>query len=163
MGVGEDKKRVANARSPDRSTDDVAQHRRVKGRGDWASSGGLDDVESALPETLDLSGRTDVSSTAIRILLDAQPKTSILKLDGCLGLGDDSMDIINSVLGVHVTELSLVGCTQLKGDALMLNFHKKFPCLHTLNVRGCQIENKDKALMIVSRTICGLPRIEIRS
>jgi len=84
MGVGEDKKRVANARSPDRSTDDLAQHRRVKGRGDWASSGGLDDVESALPETLDLSGRTDVSSTAIRILLDAQPKTSILKLDGCL-------------------------------------------------------------------------------
>ena len=55
------------------------------------------------------------------------------------GLGDDSMDIINSVLGVHVTELSLVGCTQLKGDALMLNFHKKFPCLHTLNVRSLPV------------------------
>ena len=84
MGIGEDKKRVAKTRSPDRSTDDVAQHRRVKGRSEWASSGGLDDVESALPETLDLSGRNDVSSAAMRILLDAQPKTSILKLDGCL-------------------------------------------------------------------------------
>ena len=50
------------------------------------------------------------------------------------GLGDDSIDIICSLLGQRLTQLSLAGCTQLSSEYLMLHFHDKFPCLHTLDV-----------------------------
>ena len=50
------------------------------------------------------------------------------------GLDEASLDWVCHTLGPHITELSLAGCTQLAGDTLMLRFHDKFPCLHTLNV-----------------------------
>jgi hypothetical protein len=82
-GVGGGK-RVADRRSPD-SMADSAQNRRVKrAGGSWADSGGLDDVEAALPETLDLSGRAELTTQAMRLLIVEQPRTCILKLDGCL-------------------------------------------------------------------------------
>jgi hypothetical protein len=49
-------------------------------------------------------------------------------------LGDDSIDLVRAVLGGHITELSLAGCTQLSNNA-MRHFDTQFPCLHTLNVR----------------------------
>ena len=50
------------------------------------------------------------------------------------GLGDDSIECVRAVLGAHITELSLAGCTQLSSK-MMQQFDKQFPCLHTLNVR----------------------------
>ena len=80
------KKRIADRRSPDRSVRDEEPHRRVR-RGKesaWAEARGMDDVEAALPETLDLSGRAELSTAAMHELLVAQPRTSILRLDGCV-------------------------------------------------------------------------------
>ena len=83
-----DKKRVADRRSPERTVCD-GEHRRVRRGGQggsWAEARGLDDVEAALPEMLDLSGRAELSTAAMHELIAAQPRTSILRLDGCVVL-----------------------------------------------------------------------------
>jgi hypothetical protein len=81
----EEKKRVVERRSPDREED--KGRRRVKGRGDGGSAlgrdGGLDEIEAALPEMLDLSGRNDLRTAELMQLIEANPRASILKLDGC--------------------------------------------------------------------------------
>ena len=144
----EAKKRTVSAHS----------NRRVKVRSsDGGCSVRMDEVEAALPETLDLTGRADLSTEGMNALIAAAPHTSILKLDGCLGLGDDMIDCVCKVLGAHITELSLKGCTQLKSEALMSRFHDNFPCLHTLDMHGCtQLLRKDMAMMVVARTLKGL-------
>ena len=110
------------------------------------------------------------------------------------GLKDDSIECVCSALGPHITELSVVGCTQLDGNLLLGRVNDKCPCLHTLNVsfplrsppgtavwlavpltnhlfgrmglrqlRECeQIEASQMALVVVTRSMKGLPRIEIR-
>ena len=83
------KKRVADRRSPDRSVRDEEPHRRVrrgKESADWAEERGMDDVEAALPETLDLSGRAELCTASMHELIVAHPRTSILRLDGCVVL-----------------------------------------------------------------------------
>ena len=81
----EEKKRVVERRSPDREED--KGRRRVKGRGDGGSAlgreGGLDEIEAALPEMLDLSGHNDLTTPKLMQLIEANPRASILKLDGC--------------------------------------------------------------------------------
>lgn len=88
-GEGTKKKRLAERCSLNRNACDEEPHRRVR-RGkesvDWADSRGLDDVEAALPEMLDLSGRADLCTAAMHELIAAQPRSSILRLDGCVVL-----------------------------------------------------------------------------
>lgn len=81
----EEKKRVVDRRSPER--EDKETRRRVKGRAEGGSAlqggGLLDEIEAALPATLDLSGRTELTTAELKELLDANPRASILKLDRC--------------------------------------------------------------------------------
>ena len=163
-------KRTSGERSPDRVANRPASiaptERRTRGRGDDGSSInqlGMDDVEAALPETLDLSGRSDLSTEGLLAIIAEAPRTTILKLDGCVSLGEDCFDCIHRALGGHITELSLRNCSQFAGGAVLPNFHAKFPSLHTLTVSGCGMERKDLAMVVVSRTLNSLPRIEIRS
>jgi len=82
--VDEEKKRVVDRRSPEREVEDT--RRRVKGRAEGGSAlreGLLDEIEAALPATLDLSGRTELTTAELKELLDANPRASILKLDRC--------------------------------------------------------------------------------
>ena len=82
--VSEEKKRVVDRRSPEREEDQA--QRRVKGKGESGAlrdEGGLDEIEAALPEILDLSGRTGLTTAELMQFIRENPRASILKLDRC--------------------------------------------------------------------------------
>jgi hypothetical protein len=92
---------------------------------------------STLPPSIDLrlDPRGFPVSPSCRVRLGLrQHRTLTSAAPVWQGLEDDAIEFVCSALGPYITELSVVGCTQLDGNLLLGRVNDKCPCLHTLNV-----------------------------